>query len=106
MQINGPNGPYDQLLGGAGAARDAREAMAPAAAPPVRPVEPDVSRGTPRDSVSISPEARALADQMGTQSPLAPERMAEIRQRILEGAYDTVAVAGEVARRVLASGDV
>jgi hypothetical protein len=54
------------------------------------------SRGTDiRAVVSRSSRAR-----------LTPERTAEIRQRILERAYDSPQIADTVARRILRQGDV
>jgi hypothetical protein len=39
-------------------------------------------------------------------SPLTPERVAELRERVRSGAYDAAEVVDEVARRLLASGDL
>jgi len=65
------------------------------------------SRG---DQVQISDAGRALAAQVdgerGVRGELSAERVAEIRQRILEGAYNSVEVVDEVARRMLKSGDI
>ncbi|HEX8274003.1 MAG TPA: hypothetical protein VF615_15305 [Longimicrobiaceae bacterium] len=36
----------------------------------------------------------------------APERVAQVRRRILEGAYDSAEVAGRVAEGILRSGDL
>lgn len=49
-----------------------------------------------RDSVEISDAGRALATA----------RVADIRQRILSGAYDTTHVIDAVARRILQRGDL
>ncbi len=57
------------------------------------------------DSVQISQEARAKLAE-ASASGLAPERAAEIRQRILQGAYDTSGVIRAVAERILGSGDL
>jgi hypothetical protein len=54
------------------------------------------------DGVEVSAEGRALA--MGTA--LTPERIYDIRQRILQGAYDQTYVVEAVARRILQSGDL
>ena len=62
----------------------------------------------PSDSVDISDAGRALAargGQSGT-STLDPTRAAQIRERVLNGAYDTLEVVDAVARRVLSSGDL
>lgn len=65
-----------------------------------------VSRG---DSVQISDAGRALATQQaeGSGRPeLSAERIGEIRERILTGAYNSVEVVEEVARRMLERGDI
>ncbi|MCA2986373.1 MAG: hypothetical protein INH02_03015, partial [Gemmatimonas sp.] len=36
----------------------------------------------------------------------APEREAELRQRVLSGAYNTLDVVDQVARRILSRGDL
>jgi hypothetical protein len=41
-----------------------------------------------------------------SRAELSREHVAEIRQRISDGAYNTVEVANQVARRVLRSGDL
>ena len=76
--------------------------------PPVRP-----AAAVPRtDSVQISEAGRAKMAQMvgGSaavgRAELTPERVAEIRRRVLERAYDSLGVVDEVARRLLASGDL
>lgn len=98
MKINGPKDPIIP----AGALRESTQA--PARAP--KPADAQPQRTTPRDSVSISPEARKLAEQAGAEATLSPERAAEIRKKILDGAYNSAEMAGEVAKRILASGDV
>ena len=77
------------------------------AKPEVKPeVKPDRS-----DKVQISDAGRALAESLKPLAAenaveLSPERLAEIRKRLLEGAYESVHVVDEVARRVLGRGDV
>lgn len=65
------------------------------------------SRG---DEVRISDAGRALAAQVegkdGAREGLSAERVAQIRQRIYEGAYNSAEVVEEVARRMLERGDV
>jgi anti-sigma28 factor (negative regulator of flagellin synthesis) len=56
------------------------------------------------DRVEISTEGRALA--AAGAGGLTAERVTEIRQRILAGAYDSTAVIDTVARRMLARGDI
>jgi negative regulator of flagellin synthesis FlgM len=56
------------------------------------------------DSVQISDEARRLnADQ---RDALNPERVAELRQKVLTGAYNSLDVVDQVARRILTRGDL
>lgn len=63
-----------------------------------------VSRG---DQVQISDAGRALAAQAeATQGSLTPERISEIRERILSGAYNSLEVVDQVARKMLASNDL
>ena len=56
-----------------------------------------------RDSVEISDAGRAL--EARTREPLTPERVREIRARILTGGYDTVEIMGKVAASILDRGD-
>ncbi len=77
-----------------------------------QPVDPRERRGarTPSqiekyDRVEISDAGRAKASRT-EPTPDSPERLNEIRRRVLAGAYDTDAVVGEVARRILDRGDV
>ena len=60
------------------------------------------------DRVEISDAGRALAAREGTgeSSALSPERIAELRQRVLDGAYDSLEVVDEVARRILGARDL
>ena len=65
--------------------------------------------GTTRsDSVQISDAGRALStgDAAGTGGTLSSERVAELRRRVLEGAYNTTHVVSQVAQRILDRGDV
>ncbi len=65
---------------------------------------------TPRhDSVAISDAGRALSGgpKSATSSgALTPERVADLRKKVLEGAYNSTHVVDAVAKRLLASGDV
>jgi negative regulator of flagellin synthesis FlgM len=64
--------------------------------PAVKPVK--------SDSVQISDEARRLnAEQKDTFNP---ERVTELRQKVLSGAYNTLDVVDQVARRILTRGDL
>jgi negative regulator of flagellin synthesis FlgM len=56
------------------------------------------------DSVQISDAGRARA--ANAASGLDPARAAQIRQRVLDGAYNSLDIVDKVARRVLDSGDL
>jgi anti-sigma28 factor (negative regulator of flagellin synthesis) len=60
------------------------------------------------DSVQISAAGRALQETVGKVDGegLTPERVSEIRQRILAGAYNSTAIVDQVARSILDRGDV
>ncbi|MBI1808985.1 MAG: flagellar biosynthesis anti-sigma factor FlgM [Gemmatimonadetes bacterium] len=66
---------------------------------PAAPAQPRAPR---RDSVELSAEGRALSKG----GALTPERTTLIRQRILQGAYDSSAVVDRVAQNILKSGDL
>ncbi|RMH11884.1 MAG: hypothetical protein D6701_14385 [Gemmatimonadetes bacterium] len=63
----------------------------------------EVTRAERTDRVEISAEGRALAASEGA---LSPERLVAIRARLENAFYDQPEIAGEVARRILASGDL
>lgn len=59
------------------------------------------------DRVGLSAEGLALAAQArDADTDLSPERIADIKSKIADGFYEKPEVAGDVARRVLASGDL
>ena len=69
------------------------------------------SQGTARsargDSVQISDAARAaLAGSSATEGSLSAERTAELREKVLSGAYNQLNVVDRVAKRILERGDV
>jgi len=72
----------------------------------VRAVAPAPSSVDRSDKVSISDAGRALAARDGDGVSLDPSRAANIRERVLSGAYDTLEVVDAVARRLLDSGDL
>ena len=72
-------------------------------APSARPPQPSVARN---DQVQISAAGRELAARSGSTSELTPERTAQLRQRVLDGAYNSLAVVDKVARRIIGSGDL
>jgi anti-sigma28 factor (negative regulator of flagellin synthesis) len=58
------------------------------------------------DSVQISDAGRALATGGPSSSgSLSAERVAELRKRVLEGAYNSTHVVDQVAKRILERGD-
>ncbi len=59
------------------------------------------------DKVEISDAARKLAKDVISALPAdAKDRLAQVRQRVLSGAYDIDQVVSEVAQRILKRGDV
>ena len=66
-----------------------------------QPGAPSPSKG---DSVSFSNAGRALADRL--EATFDPERVAELRTRVMTGAYNTLDIVDQVARRMLTRGDL
>ena len=90
-------------------------AVRPDAAREVRPTAGDsanksnsIAEGIARqDRVEISEAGRAKAAE-AVNAPVAagPNRLQDIRQRVLQGAYDTDSVVAQVANRILDRGDI
>jgi hypothetical protein len=59
-----------------------------------------------RDVLDLSPAARALVARSDEHGSLPAERLLQIRQRILDGTYDTPVVVDAVASALRASGDL
>ncbi|MCC6316047.1 MAG: flagellar biosynthesis anti-sigma factor FlgM [Gemmatimonadaceae bacterium] len=57
------------------------------------------------DRVEISDAGRARAARVHPVATDAADRLAQIRRRVLEGAYNADAVVADVARRILDRGD-
>ena len=98
MKINGGNtGPLrpDRArdLQSQGDAKDVRGARTPAQMEKL-------------DRVEISDAGRAKAGQLDPTNANSSERLAQVRQRVLQGAYDADQVVGEVAKRILDRGDL
>lgn len=86
--------------------------------PHILPIAPDVSimpvggsKATPArierlDRVEISDAGRARASKVDPVSTNSADRLAQIRRRVLEGAYNADAVVADLARRILDRGDV
>ncbi len=81
------------------AAQNTRNAPAEGAQRPKQPTPPAGAART--DSVEISDAGRAKI----ASGPNA-ERLQEIRQRVLQGAYDTDQVVAEVASRIVDRGEL
>jgi anti-sigma28 factor (negative regulator of flagellin synthesis) len=62
----------------------------------------DASQNTARDSVELSAEGIARSKD----ATLSDQRIAQIRQNVLQGAYDSSHVVDQVAKKILASGDL
>jgi flagellar biosynthesis anti-sigma factor FlgM len=56
------------------------------------------------DSVQISDEARRLSAEQ--KESVDPERVNELRQKVLSGAYNSLDMVDQVARRILTRGDL
>lgn len=80
-------------------------ASTPAVQRPAQEVtQSPATRPVKSDSVSISPEARRMNAEQREQ--LDPERVNELRTKVLTGAYNTLDVVDQVARRILTRGDL
>ena len=77
----------------------------PADAPKAQPNSGSSSGARGSDSVQISDAGRALSGTSGSNS-LSADRVAELRKRVLEGAYNSTHVVDQVAKRILERGDV
>lgn len=79
----------------------------------------DAAAPTPIAAPGAGPAPADQAPDVGAEPPLAPDeagpfvtegiaadRLAELRRRVLGGVYDSPAVADEIARRLLQSGDL
>ncbi len=85
---------------------------------PVSPVAPTSTQGvaatTPvapvpkTDSVQLSESGKSMARKLDAEQrdTLDPERTAELRRKVFEGAYNTLDVVDQVARRILQRGDL
>ena len=80
--------------------------QAPSAdAPKAQPNAGPSSGARGSDSVQISDAGRALSGSSSAGS-LSADRVAELRKRVLEGAYNSTHVVDQVAKRILERGDV
>jgi anti-sigma28 factor (negative regulator of flagellin synthesis) len=60
------------------------------------------------DSVQFSDAGRSLAGRLESdqQAQFEPAKVAEMRTKVLNGAYNTLDVVDQVARRIIARGDL
>ncbi|MEP6836204.1 MAG: flagellar biosynthesis anti-sigma factor FlgM [Gemmatimonas sp.] len=104
MKIN--NSIFDPLRPDRNSPADSTNASRAGGSPkPVSPVPPVSPR---RDSVQISDSARTLASRAESdeRARMDPERVAQLRQKVYEGAYNALDVVDQVARRILTRGDI
>ncbi len=98
MKINGT--PSPEVL--SATTKNVRESAPTEAITSSKSATPETPAPTKRrDSVEISDAGRAMANER-----LSAERVAEVRQRILSGAYNATEVVDTVARRILQRGDI
>ena len=68
--------------------------------------QPTGAGSTRNDSVQISDAGRALSTGGPSGSgAMSAERVAELRKKVLEGAYNSTQVVDQVAKRILERGD-
>ncbi|MEO7963194.1 MAG: hypothetical protein ABIT38_04705 [Gemmatimonadaceae bacterium] len=58
------------------------------------------------DRVEISDVGRAKSAKLDPTNANSAERLAQVRQRVLQGAYNADQVVGELAQRILDRGDL
>jgi len=101
MQINGKGRIDPNALGGI--KPNASERSVPTRRTETVASTPDRAK---QDTVSFSDEARAMASGGSPRVAASPERVSDVRQRVMMGAYNTAEMAGEVAKRILQRGDI
>lgn len=69
---------------------------------------PTTSSSPKTDSVQISDTGRKMAARAQSQSPtqMDAERVSELRQKVYQGAYNSLDVVDQVARRIMSRGDL
>lgn len=75
---------------------------------PDQPVAPPAPSPRRSDSVHISDAGRSLAGRAAKHASqeLDAERVTELRTKVMAGAYNTLDVVDQVARRILTRGDL
>ena len=73
-----------------------------------KPKAPAPSSTPKTDSVQISDKGRSLAASAGTDARggIDQTRVAELRKKVYEGAYNSLDVVDQVARRIISRGDL
>jgi len=85
----------------------AQPGLTPAEPRPADPASPPPASGAVKsDSVQFSSAGRSLAGRLQGDDAFDPERVAELRTKVLTGAYNTLDVVDQVARRILSRGDL
>ena len=107
MKINGSS--YDTLRPAAqkpAAGVQSTSVDAPKAQSTTTPTGTTGTSAGRSDSVQFSDAGRALATGGASASgSLSAERVAELRKRVLEGAYNSTHIVDQVAKRILERGD-
>lgn len=78
--------------------------VTPAAPRPADLASPD--SGARSDLVEFSSAGRSMAGRIEGDRGFDLERVAELRTRVMSGAYNTLDIVDQVARRILARGDL
>jgi len=66
------------------------------------PAQADSSRS--KELLDLSPAARAFVARSEDEGPIPAERLLAIRQRVIDGTYESLAVLGAVAVKLQRSG--
>ncbi len=98
-----PSGPNSPRLEAPVSARVAKASPSTTEGPSA-PSPSAAPRG--RDVLDLSPAARAFVARADEEGGLSAERLLEIRQRVLDGAYDSVEIRDAVAAKLRRSGDL
>jgi anti-sigma28 factor (negative regulator of flagellin synthesis) len=67
-------------------------------------VQSPATKPVKSDSVQISDAGRRMSTEQA--NALDPERVSELRTKVLTGAYNTLDIVDQVARRILMRGDL
>ena len=99
-----PTGPNRPRIEGTAAARPAQGPARVSDETPLR--QPESPALGQRDVLDLSPAARALVARSDEDGSLSADRLLQIRQRILDGTYDSPVVLDAVAAGLRKSGRV